>query len=177
MEPVPRVRVPVLEQRLFTDREERPAQRRIHVQRVLGPLDRSQRRAERLQLLAVVERSSAHEQVRHAPRLERVHVGARDVAPHIDEAAEQDADVPGLDRHLHHRTFATLGHRPAALAHEPVHPRADGVGKRLLDGGHGDVPDPVGIGDGEDDEAWLDVARLQAEGCRLRALFRLAPGA
>ena len=74
MEPVPRMAVPVLEQRLLADREERAPQRGIHVQRIVGPLDGRKRRAERLDLLAIVEGASADEQVRDVARLERIHV-------------------------------------------------------------------------------------------------------
>ena len=62
------------EQRLVVDREQRAAQRREHRQLVVGPLDRRQRGANRLDLLAVVKRLAADEQVRHAARLERVDV-------------------------------------------------------------------------------------------------------
>ena len=64
-----------VEQLLVADREQRAAQRREHRQLVVGPLDRRQRRAQRLDLLALVEALAADEQVRHAARLERLDVG------------------------------------------------------------------------------------------------------
>ena len=89
--------MPVLEQRLVVDREERAAQRREHRQLVVGPLDRRERRAHRLDLLAIVERLAADEQVRHAARLERLDVRPRHVVAEVEEAAEQEADVPRLE--------------------------------------------------------------------------------
>ena len=67
--------VPELEQVLVVDREQRSLQRREHRQLVVRPLDRGQRRADRLDLLAAVKRLAADEQVRDAARLDRVDVG------------------------------------------------------------------------------------------------------
>ena len=69
--------VPELEQVLVVDREERSLQRREHRQLVVGPLDRGQRRANRLDFFAVVKRLAADEQVRNAARLDRVDVRPR----------------------------------------------------------------------------------------------------
>ena len=52
-----------------------------------------------LDLLAAVKRLAADEQVRNAARLDRVDVRARDVLAEADEPAEQDRDVPRLERH------------------------------------------------------------------------------
>ncbi len=86
-----------LEQLLVADREERAAQRRKHRQLVVGPLDRRERGAQRLDLLALVERAAADEHVRDAARLERLDVGARDVGLPAHEAPEEQADVLGRD--------------------------------------------------------------------------------
>ena len=94
-------RAAILEQRVVADREQRAAHRAEHRQLVVRPLDRGERRAHRLDLFAIVERLAADEQVRHAARLERLHVGPRHVlhvaaALVVDarvEAAEQQADV------------------------------------------------------------------------------------
>ena len=51
-----------------------PLQRREHRQLVVGPLDRGQRRADRLDFLAAVKRLAADEQMRNAARLDRVDV-------------------------------------------------------------------------------------------------------
>ena len=67
----------IREQRVVGEREERAAQRRVDRELVVGPLDRGERVAHRLHLLALVKRSAADEHVRDAPRLERAHVGAR----------------------------------------------------------------------------------------------------
>ncbi len=122
----------ILEQVRVANREKRPAQRREHRELIVRPLDRHQRGAERLNLFAVVKRLAAHEQVVDTARLERFDVLARDVLTETHEPAEQDADVPRLERHALARIPA-LGDRPAALTHKPVHVRADRVGQRRLD--------------------------------------------
>ena len=87
----------VLEQLFFADREQRTMQRGIDRQLVLGPLDRGQRGANRIDLLALVEGLAADQQVRNAARLERLDVLARDVLAEVQEAPEQQADVTGDD--------------------------------------------------------------------------------
>ena len=67
--------VPELEQVLVVDREERPLQRREHRQLIVGPFDRRERRADRFDFLAAVERLAADEQMRNAARFDRVDVG------------------------------------------------------------------------------------------------------
>ena len=89
-----------------------------------------ERGAKRLDLGAVVKRSAADEQVRHAARFQRVDVGARDVRLVAHEPPEQDADVPRLDRHERSASHLRL---PAALGHEPLDVGADRVRQRLLD--------------------------------------------
>ena len=86
-----------VEQVLVCDREERAAQRREHRQLVVRPLDRGERRADRFDLFALVERASADEHVRDAARLERLDVGPGDIGLPADEAAEEQADVLGRD--------------------------------------------------------------------------------
>ena len=83
------------EQLLFAEREERPAQRGEHRQRVVGPLDGGERGPQRVDLLAFVERLAADEQVRHAARLERLDIRSRHVVLVVDETAEQEAHVAG----------------------------------------------------------------------------------
>ena len=169
MEPVARMRVPVLEQRLLPDREQRAPQRRIHVQRIVGPLDGRERRAQRLDLLAIVERPAADEQVRDVARLERVHVRPRDVVGELDEAAEEDADVPRLDRHELRRAVPALGDLPVALVEQPVDPGADGVRKRLSMARIAMFRIPYGIRDGQDDDGRLEDRPADGSGCGLRA--------
>ena len=98
-----------LEQRLVVDREERSLQRREDRQLVVGPFDRGERRANRLDLFAVVESAAADEQVRQPARLDRVDVAAGQVLAEADEAAEQDRDVP-----RRRRRRAAPRRRPAA---------------------------------------------------------------
>ena len=93
----------VLEQLFVADREQRAAQRREHRQLIVRPLDRHQRGPQRLDLVAIVKRLAADEQVLHAARLERFDVGARDVLAEAHEAAEQDADVTRLQRNAPRR--------------------------------------------------------------------------
>ena len=66
--------MPELEQMLVVDREQRSLQRREHRQLVVGPFDRGQRRADRLDFFAAVKRLAADEQMRNAARLDRVDV-------------------------------------------------------------------------------------------------------
>ena len=98
-------------------RRSRTARRaaREHRQLIVGPLDRHQRRAQRLDLLAVVERPAADEQVADAARFERVDVRPRDVLAVADEAPEQDADVARLDRHRRRR--ACRARSPSSRSH------------------------------------------------------------
>ena len=124
-----------LEQQLVVDREERSFERGEYRQLVVGPLDRGQRRANRLHLLAPVECLPADEQVRHPSRLDRVDVGPRHVVAEADEAAEEDGDVARLQRHAHLAPVGLLlAHRPRALFDEPRDVRADDVGQRRFDG-------------------------------------------
>ncbi len=107
------------EQRAVAEREERTAQRREHREIVLGSLDRGERVADRLDLLALVERAAADQHVRQLARFQGSDVEPGHVAPVGTEAAEEDADVARLDRDPTIRPLA-LGHRPAAPVDEPV---------------------------------------------------------
>ena len=109
----------VVEQHVVAEGEQRAAQRPEHRQLVVRPLDRGERRAQRLDLLALVEALAADQQVRQVARLERLHVRPRDVEhafvrPRV-EAPEQQADVARLDRRALGGPLA-VGHRPAAVA-------------------------------------------------------------
>ena len=86
-----------LEQLFIADREERAAQRRKHRQLIVGPLDRGQGGAKRLDLFALVKGAPADEHVRDAARLERLDVGTRDVGLPAHKTPEQQADVLGRD--------------------------------------------------------------------------------
>ena len=77
------MRVAILEQQVVGEREERAAQRGIDRQLVVGPLDGAERHAQRVDLLALVERLAADEQVRHAARLERLDVGRVTSSPKL----------------------------------------------------------------------------------------------
>src|SRR5690242_17987512 len=117
----------VLEQVLVADREERTSQRGEHRQLIVWPFDRGQGRAQGFDLLAIVKRLAADEQVLHSARVERIDVWARHVVAVAEKAAEENADVPGLqaDEPVGMRT---LGDFPSALRDQPVDVGADGVG-------------------------------------------------
>ena len=127
--------VPELEQLLVVDREQRAFQRREHRQLVVGPLDRGERGADRLDLLAAVKRLAADEQVRNAARLDGVDVRARHVLAEADEPPEQHRDVPRLNRHPHARCRPRRVRPPASrsVVDQPGDERADRVGQRFLD--------------------------------------------
>ena len=88
----------ILEQLLIPDRKQCAPQRRKHRQLIVWPLDRRERGAQRLDFAAIVKRPAADEQMRDAARFERPDVRPRHVLSETDEPAEQQADVPGLDR-------------------------------------------------------------------------------
>ena len=146
--------VPVREERLVVDGEQRATERREHGELVVGPLYRGQRRPQGAHLLAVVKRSAADQQMPDAARFERVDVGTRHVGAPTVESAKQHGDVPRLDGNtlrrctLRGRPRRPLGHRPPAVAHHPVDECTDGVGKGCLDGpaGHA-APETVRTGD------------------------------
>ena len=120
--------------------EEAAAQRRIHRQLIVWPLDGAERDAQRIDLLALVKAAAAHQQVWHLPSLQGVDVGTRDVGAPAGEPTEQDRHVSRLHRHTDlAATRRPLGHRPAALLYQPLDEGADGVGQRGLDGLVADV--------------------------------------
>ena len=122
------------EQVLVVDREERSLQRGEDRQLVVRPLDRGQRGAHGLDFFAAVEGLAAHEEMRNAARLDRIDIAARDVFAEADEPAEQNRDVPRLDRHA---ALGAIGHAlgdlPAVLlVDHPGDERADCIGQRFL---------------------------------------------
>ena len=135
------------EQRVVGEREERAAQRGEHRQLVVGPLDRGERVAQRLDLLALVERAAADQDVRRggAPRARARR--PRDVAAEGAEAPEEQADVARLDRHARSGRSRSVTVQPLSLD-QPVDERADRVGQRLVDLPVGDVAAVVAVGRG-----------------------------
>ena len=126
--------MPELQQRLVVDREQRALQCREHRQFVVRPLDRRERCATGLDLLAPVKRLAADQQVRDAARFDRVDVGAGHVLAEADEAAEQYRDVAGLERHANLAAVRLFfRHGPAALFREPGDVGADRVRERSVD--------------------------------------------
>ena len=146
-----------LEQLFIADGEEWTAQRRKDRQLVVRPLDGGQRGANRLDFLALVERSPADEHVRDPARLERLDVGTRDVGLPAHEAAKQQADVLGRD--LDRRAAAAFGDLPLAVLDDPVDERADRARQRLFDGSAGDVAPRVRLGHRQRHDRRLSVDR------------------
>ena len=110
--------VPVLQELLVPDGEERPAQRCEDGQLVVRPLDGGQRGAQRLHLLAVVERASAHQQMTDAARLPALPRTGRVTSP--ANAAVETPEEKGTRDAFRHRhacrpSPSTLRHGPAAL--------------------------------------------------------------
>ena len=124
-------RVVVLEQLFVADREQRPAQRREYRQLIVRPLDGGQRRAQRLDLLTIVERLAADEEMGDSTRFERFHVRPGDVFAVADKPAKQQADVPRLERDSFVGVTA-LGDRPSTAVDEPLDVRANRLRQRLL---------------------------------------------
>ena len=144
----------VLEQLLVADGEQGTAQRGEDRQLIVRPFDRHQRGAQRLDLVAIVKRLAAHEQVLHAARLERFDVGPRDVFAEAHEAPEENADVARLHRDAPAGRVA-LGDGPAALRHQPVDKGADRVREALLDLPCCDEPLAIRFGHGQHDDGRL----------------------
>ena len=120
--------LPVVDQFLVADREERALERRVHRQLVVGPLHRRQRGTQAFHLLAQMERPAADQQMRNPARLERLDVRARDVVAKRRKPAEEQAHVARGDRHRLAGPL-TLGHLPAALFQQPRNEGADGIGQ------------------------------------------------
>ena len=147
--------VPELEQMLVVHGEQRTLQRREHRQLVVGPFDGGERRPNRLDFLAAVERLAADQQMRNPARLDGVDVRPRHVVAEADEAPEQHGDVPRLQRHARLAPVGLLlGDRPAVLrsiSHAMYAPTASGndVSIALADGLSAPKPPrPYGRGTG-----------------------------
>ena len=89
--------LPEGEERVVAEREERTAQRGKDPEFVIRPFDGGEGIAQRDDLLAIVERATADQHVRNAPRLERADVGPGDVGREVAESAKEDADVARPD--------------------------------------------------------------------------------
>ncbi len=121
----------ILEELFVTDGEQRPPQCGKHRQLIVGPFNRHQRGAKRLDLFAIVEGLAADEQMSNATRFERIDVRARDVLPVADKPPKEDTDVAWLERHS--CRLPPLRDRPTAVANEPMNVGADRVWQRGLD--------------------------------------------
>src|SRR5262245_17565412 len=122
----------IVEQFFVANREQRTTQRREHGELIVRPFDGRQRRADGFDLLAVVERLAADEQLADAACLERLDVLPRDVFAVADKPAEQETDMARLERYPQLR-ITTLRHRPSTSCDQPLDIRANRRWKRLLD--------------------------------------------
>ena len=154
----------VLEQGGVLDGEQRPPQGGEHGELVVGVLHRGQGRAHGRHFFPVVERPTAHEEMRQVAGLQGLDVGAGHVDPEALETPEQDADMPRGHRRPPRRPGAAarrrrppFRHPPAALFDQPMDERADRVGQRTVDGGGGDPPLAVGARNRQHDDAGLRV--------------------
>ena len=147
------------EQLLFRHGEERTTQCGEDAERIVGPLDRSQRGPQSVHLLALVERLAADDEMRQAARLELADVFAGHVVRELHQAAEQQADVASANRAAARRAGdwrrtgcrhvpfprprvqspALIGHGVAALAHQPAHEFSDRLRQRAFDRTVGDA--------------------------------------
>src|SRR5437867_3050099 len=89
--------MPILEQLLIRNSEERSMQRRVDRQLIVRPLDRRERGADRLDFFAAVKRLATDEELCDSARLEGLHILSCDVDSHFFETSEQDADVLRLN--------------------------------------------------------------------------------
>jgi hypothetical protein len=101
------------QQQIVRDGEQRSAQRAEHRKLVVRPLDGGQRHAHGFHLFPMVKRFRSDQQVRDPARFERPRIVARKVRAVIRHAAEQHANVLGLQRHA--RAVPQIAHLPAAL--------------------------------------------------------------
>src|SRR4029077_2938064 len=89
----------ILQQLFVADRKQRNAQGCKYGQLVFRPLDGRERRAQGLDLRAIMKRAAANQQMRDAVRFQRFDVGPGHVLLEADEAAEQQADMARLNRY------------------------------------------------------------------------------
>src|SRR5688572_29910021 len=90
--------VAVLEQFFISNREQGAPQRRKHRQLIVWPLDGGKRSPQRLDFATIVKRPAADEQMRDTACFERLYVRPSHVISKADKPAEQEADMPGLNR-------------------------------------------------------------------------------
>ena len=87
------VSLPVQEQRLVRNREQRALQRREDVQLIVRPLDRRQSRPQRLHLFPAMKRFRPRQQMRHSARLQRPHHLPREIDLAVVSLSEQNRDI------------------------------------------------------------------------------------
>ncbi len=85
--------LPIDEQGVVAEREQRSPEGRIDPQLVIRPFDRGKGIAQRDDLLAIMKRATAHENVGEPSRFQRTDVRSSDVGGKIPEAPKQNANV------------------------------------------------------------------------------------
>src|SRR5262249_54882847 len=98
---------------------------------VVRPFDRGQGRANGLHLFTPVKRLAADEQMRDAPRLDRIDIWPSHVLAEAYESPKQDRDVARPDgRPLHLAVGLPLRYAPSVrLVDKPADERAYGIGQ------------------------------------------------
>jgi hypothetical protein len=137
---------------LVGDAEQRTAQGRKHGELVIGPLDGGQGDAHGLDLFALIETASAHQNVRNVPGGKLIHVRLSDAVASSSETTEEKADV----RRANGPRLIGSARRdlPAALLDEPLYPGCDRLGLGLLDCPLANVAPTIRAGNRKGDEGW-----------------------
>jgi hypothetical protein len=86
--------LPKSQERFIAKRNERPPQCSEYLELVVRPFNGRQAIAKRYDLLALMERAPAHEDMRDASGFQRTDIGPGDVSAVVAEPAEKDRDVP-----------------------------------------------------------------------------------
>src|SRR6266566_4117559 len=111
------------EKGVIAEREHRSTQGGIDPQLVVRPLDCREGVAQRDDLLAIVKRAAADENVRDASRLERADIGPGDVSRKVPKATKQNANMARANSNR----VPILLHSPAACVHQPFNERTNSI--------------------------------------------------
>ena len=169
------------QQQIVVEGEEGAPKRRVHGQAVIRPLDRRERRPKRLDFLPFVEGPGTDQEMRNAEGLQTADIVAGRVLVPAQEAPEQHAHVPRLDRYpLQPARIRRIGDLdlPAALLDQPAHELDRRGWLARLDVLLGDVAVPVGPGRRQHDNlglAWNGLA-VFSQGYVVGASGRLVAG-
>jgi hypothetical protein len=115
--------LPKDEERLVANGEKWASERRENLQFIIRPFYCGKRIAKRDDLLAIMKRAPADENVRNSPALKRADVGSRNIGTETAEPAEKDGNVARSDRN----GITVLFDRPVALIYHPIDKSSDRV--------------------------------------------------